>query len=64
MAPKELEYYQQRATAERERAEQSSGEVAKVHAELARLYEKLIELKEGAELQWAADAAATSESVN
>jgi hypothetical protein len=46
MSPQEREYYRGRAESERERAATASSVAAEIHIELARLYEKIIELDE------------------
>ena len=44
MSQSDIEYYRQRAKAERETAKQSNrADVAEIHEELARLYDALIE---------------------
>lgn len=44
MSSQDLEYFRDRAVAERERAKSATGEAAAIHLELASLYDKLIEL--------------------
>jgi len=44
MSPEDINYYRERARAERERAkESSSADIAEIHEELARLYDALVE---------------------
>ena len=44
MSQSDIEYYRQRAEAERERAKLSDrAEIAEIHEELARLYDALVE---------------------
>ena len=46
MTLQEREYYRERADAERVRAATATKAAAEIHLELARLYEKLIEVSE------------------
>jgi hypothetical protein len=46
MSPEEREHYRQRAMQERARAAEASSVAMPIHLELARLYEKLVELDE------------------